>query len=42
LWEIPFTEGLRILDYYVWAGDSTRSGKALRWADDVIDLEDPI
>jgi len=34
LWELPFTEGMRILDYHVWV-----SGKALRWADDVIDIE---
>lgn len=35
LWELPFTEGMRILDYHIWIG-----GKTLRWADDVIDIED--
>ena len=34
LWELPFSEGMRISDYHVWIG-----GKTLRWADDVWDLE---
>jgi len=35
LWELPFSEGMRILDYHIWCG-----GKTLRWADDVIDIEE--
>ncbi len=34
LWDLPFTEGIRISDYHVWVG-----GKTLRWADDVWDIE---
>ena len=30
VWELPFSEGMRILDYHTWIG-----GKMLRWADDV-------
>jgi hypothetical protein len=30
VWELPFSEGMRILDYHTWLG-----GKMLRWADDV-------
>ena len=35
LWELPFSEGMRILDYHIWCG-----GKTLRWADDVMDLDE--
>ena len=34
LWELPFTEGLRLLDYHVWV-----AGKTLRWSDDLIDID---
>jgi hypothetical protein len=31
---------MRLLDYHVWIGETARvGGKALRWADDVWDLE---
>jgi hypothetical protein len=39
LWELPFTEGMRILDYHVWTGDGTTPGRPLRWADDLLDLD---
>lgn len=40
LWTLPFTEGMRILDFHVWTGDGMRPGRALRWADDVLDLDE--
>jgi hypothetical protein len=37
LWELPFTEGMRLLDYWFWK--DPEHGKVLRWADDVWDAE---
>jgi hypothetical protein len=30
---------MRLLDYHIWTGDGVKPGKSLRWADDVIDLD---
>jgi hypothetical protein len=32
---LPLTEGVRLLDYYVWI-----DGKSLRWSDDIIEVAD--
>jgi hypothetical protein len=40
LWELPFTEGMRLLDYWFWKNPD--HGKVLRWADDVWDPDEAL
>jgi hypothetical protein len=42
LWELPFSEGLRLIDYYAWIGSQPRDGIDFRWADDVWALDEEL